>query len=167
MVDLKQAIDLIAKWEGLHKATPLGVVPYLDKHTNVKGLWTIGYGTTRYKGVRIKANHKPVTERACRDMLRYEVAENYAEAVSHAAKKPLHPLMFCALVSFVYNLGEGNLRASTLLRKVNRGDHLGVLKEFGRWNRGGGKVLRGLTLRRREEAMLYARGYWNSLSEQE
>jgi GH24 family phage-related lysozyme (muramidase) len=63
--------------------------------------------------------------------------------------------MFDALTSFTYNLGIGNLKRSTLLRKLNREDYEGAAREFKRWNRAGGKVYRGLTSRRLEEEELF------------
>ncbi len=66
--------------------------------------------------------------------------------------------MFSALVSFTYNLGSGNLQASTLRRKINRGEPETAISEFVRWNKAGGKVYRGLTRRRIEEAKLFKRG---------
>lgn len=64
---------------------------------------------------------------------------------------------FDALVSFAYNVGEGNLAGSTLLKKHNAGDYAGAKAEFARWNKAGGKVLNGLTKRRLAEAELYGR----------
>ena len=62
---------------------------------------------------------------------------------------------FDALVSFAYNLGLGNLSKSTLLKKHLAGDYEGAAREFRKWNRAGGIVLRGLTRRREAEAALY------------
>ena len=60
-----------------------------------------------------------------------------------------------ALVSFTYNVGEGNLAKSTLLKRVNAGDHAGAANEFLKWNKAGGKTLAGLTRRRKSESLLY------------
>ena len=63
---------------------------------------------------------------------------------------------FDALVSFAYNLGAGNFRKSTLLRKVRANpDNPSIRDEFGRWIYGGGRVLPGLVARREAEADLY------------
>jgi lysozyme len=63
---------------------------------------------------------------------------------------------FDALVSFCYNVGPSNLKSSTLLKKVNLNPNDPTIKnEFLKWNRGGGKVLDGLTRRRQAEADLY------------
>jgi lysozyme len=68
----------------------------------------------------------------------------------------LNQCQFDALVCFAYNVGTGALVKSTLLKKAkaNSADP-SILDEFLRWNKAGGKVLSGLTNRRREEANLY------------
>jgi lysozyme len=62
--------------------------------------------------------------------------------------------MFDCLVSFSFNLGLGTLQRSTVRQKVNRGDFKGAVKVLLRYNKAGGKVLKGLTLRRQDEAKL-------------
>ena len=62
---------------------------------------------------------------------------------------------FDALVSFSFNVGLGNLQNSTLRMKHNRGDYEGAAEEFLKWNKAGGKVLKGLDKRRRGEKALY------------
>lgn len=63
---------------------------------------------------------------------------------------------FGALVSFTYNCGLGNLKKSTLLKRVNSGDFAGAEREFGKWVNAGGKKLNGLVRRRAAEAELFA-----------
>ncbi len=79
----------------------------------------------------------------------------FVKAVNNAVTVPLNQDQFDALVSFTFNLGEGNLKSSTLLKKVNAGDFAGAAQEFQRWNKAGGKVLPGLTRRRACEALLF------------
>lgn len=62
---------------------------------------------------------------------------------------------FDALVSFAFNVGLGNLQNSTLRMKHNRGDFEGAAEEFLKWNKAGGKVLKGLDNRRKDERALY------------
>ena len=62
---------------------------------------------------------------------------------------------FDALVSFSFNVGLGNLQNSTLRMKHNRGDYEGAAEEFLKWNKAGGKVLKGLDKRRKGEKALY------------
>lgn len=67
----------------------------------------------------------------------------------------LNAAQFSALVSFAFNVGCGALKRSTLLRKLNNNDVSGAANEFSRWNKGGGKVLNGLTRRRTAERELF------------
>ena len=60
-----------------------------------------------------------------------------------------------ALIDFCYNLGTGALQASTLRRRLNAGYYEDVPAQLMRWNKAGGRVLRGLTRRRQAEAELW------------
>lgn len=62
---------------------------------------------------------------------------------------------FSALVSFAYNIGLNALSGSTLLKKLNAGDIIGAADQFLRWNKAGGKELKGLTDRRHAERDLF------------
>jgi lysozyme len=62
---------------------------------------------------------------------------------------------FDALVAFAFNCGLGALQASTLRRLYNAGDVEGAANEFPKWNKGGGRVLPGLTRRRLAEQALF------------
>ena len=79
----------------------------------------------------------------------------FEKAVTRNVTVQLNQDQFDALVSFTFNLGEGNLKQSTLLQKVNAGDFAGAAKEFPRWNKAGGQVLPGLVRRRASEALLF------------
>ena len=84
-----------------------------------------------------------------RDLAQYE------RAVTDAVRVKLTENQFGALVSFTYNLGPGNLRSSTLLRKLNAGDYAGAAGEFGKWVKAGGRTLNGLVRRRAAERALF------------
>jgi lysozyme len=60
-----------------------------------------------------------------------------------------------ALCSFSFNLGLGTLQRSTLRQKHNRGDFEGAAEEFLKYTKAGGKVLKGLVTRRKDERALY------------
>ena len=87
------------------------------------------------------------------DLGRFErgVARLCPSAVNHQGQ-------FDALVSFSFNVGLGNLQRSTLRMKHNRGDFEEAAQEFMKWSKAGGKVLKGLVNRRRDEQRLYLRG---------
>jgi GH24 family phage-related lysozyme (muramidase) len=81
--------------------------------------------------------------------------QGFESAVRRLVKVPLAAYQYDALVSFCYNCGEGNLAKSTLLKKVNNKEFEAAAQEFKKWNKGGGKVLPGLTRRRASEALLF------------
>lgn len=118
-----------------------------DPYKDSAGLWTGGYG--HKFGAMEKVESK--TEAEWSRILAADVAD--AEStVNSSVKVTLLQNQFDALVSFVYNVGGGAFRRSTLLKKINAGDLSGAVLEFGRWNVAGGKVSSGLTNRRLAEA---------------
>lgn len=56
-----------------------------------------------------------------------------------------------ALVSWAYNVGVGAACGSTLIRLLNQGEYRAACEQLMRWNKAGGREVRGLTLRRRQE----------------
>lgn len=116
------------------------------------GILTIGYGHT--KGV---TKGQTITQEQGEELLKADLKEA-EQAVCSAVKVELHQDQFDALVSFVFNLGVGNFRASTLLKKLNAGDFDGVGAEFGKWINAGGKPSDGLRKRRNSEAQLFLTG---------
>ncbi|MNL10554.1 Lysozyme RrrD [compost metagenome] len=117
------------------------------------GVWTIGYGHT---GADVREGLTIPLSEAERLLTRdLRVAENH---VNGAVKVKLTQNQFDALVSFVYNVGGEAFRSSTMLKKLNTGDYLGAADQFPRWNKDNGKVVDGLTNRRREERELFLRG---------
>lgn len=120
------------------------------------GVWTIGYGNTFYEsGIKVKQGDKISKERA--ELLFNNTFENFALQVKQLVfKSTLNDNQFSALVSFAYNVGIGALKSSTLLKKVkaNPNDKT-IANEFAKWNKGGGKVLAGLTSRRAKESDIY------------
>lgn len=144
-------IELVKRFEGLHRVQPDGTV---SSYRCPAGRWTIGYGST--KGVR---SGMKLTEKECEDRLVTDLKDAEA-AVKRQVLVPLSQYQFDALVSFTFNLGEGNLRASTLLKKLNKGDYQAVPSEMIKWNKatvdGVKQVLPGLTRRRAAEAALWS-----------
>ena len=136
----KTGLDLIKHFEGCE----------LYAYKCPAGVWTIGYGHT--KGVEPGMQ---ITEQDAEDMLKEELIE-YESYINDLVTVGLNQHQFDAMVSWVYNLGAGNLKASTLLKVLNAGDYAGVPEQMLRWNKAGGKVLEGLTRRRQAEADLFA-----------
>lgn len=116
---------------------------------------TIGYGNTFYEdGTPVKLGDTITQERA--ESLFVMISDSFAAKVKPLITSTVNENQFGALVSFAYNCGIANLRSSTLLRKVNANPNdMTIRNEFARWNKAGGKVLAGLTRRRKAEADLY------------
>ena len=116
---------------------------------------TIGWGHTNDHGMQFNAG-TAWTQAECDAELASDM-QHFEAAVDRLVKVELQQHQYDALVSFAYNVGEGKkgLAGSTLLRKVNAKDFAGAASEFHRWNKGGGKVLRGLVRRRASEALMF------------
>jgi len=140
------AAKVIAQFEGLE----------LKAYQDSAGIWTIGYGNTRnpYTGLPIKQGDK-ITKKEALDWLRITTASVEAD-VKRLVKVPINTNQRLALASLVFNIGAGAFARSTLLRLLNSGaDKAAVAAQFLRWNRAGGKVIPGLTKRRKAESELF------------
>ena len=117
---------------------------------------TIGYGNTYYpNGKHITLLDEPITQQQAFEMFK-EVADRFALAVNRRLKKTVTQNQFNSLVSFAYNVGTGNFISSTLLKKVNINPNDESIKaEFLKWNKAGGKEIKGLTIRRNQEQINY------------
>lgn len=115
---------------------------------------TIGYGHIGADVTAADVGKKTITEAEADALLRKDLktAEN---GVKKCVTVALNQGQFDALVSFVYNLGAGNLQSSTLLKKLNAGDTAGAAEEFHKWRKAGGKVLEGLVKRRAAESAIF------------
>jgi lysozyme len=135
---------LCRRFEGLR------LTPYLCP----AGVPTIGYGATRYADGRpVLLTDPPVTIDDAERMLLLQIERTYLPAVQALCPGVGGPRL-AALTDFAFNLGVGALRASTLRKRVLAGDWDAVPGELLRWNKAGGHVLKGLTLRRQAEADL-------------
>jgi lysozyme len=125
----------IATFEGYSPTT------YLD----IVGIPTIGFGTTQ--GVKPGQKIDPVAalQRKLSDVQKFE------GAIKQCVTVPLHQYEYDAYLSLAYNIGSGAFCGSTLVKKLNQQDYTGACREILRWNRAGGKVVRGLSVRREKE----------------
>jgi lysozyme len=112
---------------------------------------TIGYGHTSAAGAPQVADGMIITQADAEDILKRDIVK-YEIAVMDLVKVKLTQNQFDVLVDFAYNAGVGNLKSSTMLKKINSGDLDAVPAELMKWTKGGGKVLPGLVRRRQAEA---------------
>jgi len=143
----KEAVDLIKHFEGLR------LTPYMCS-ANVP---TIGYGSTFYEdGRRVTLQDPPITLERAESLLQFTLNRDFVpSALRLCPTLVAHQNKLGAIVSFVYNLGAGRLQSSTLRRKVNAELWDEAADQLLLWNKGGGKVLRGLDLRRKAERALF------------
>ena len=135
-------INLIKQFEGVR----------LHAYDDGVGVLTIGYGHT--KGVR---RGDVITQDEAENLLQEDL-DDFERCVADAVDVPLTTAQAAALVSFAFNVGCGALHRSTLRSLLNAGDYEGAADQFLRWNRGGGKVMKGLVRRREAERALFLYG---------
>lgn len=148
----QDCIELVKKFEGLHKVKDDGMV---HAYRCPAGKWTCGYGATR--GVRSGVTWT----KEYSEMRLIEDLEEHGKIVKKSVNVPLTQAQYDALTSFVFNLGGGAFRSSTLLKKLNKGMYDDCPEQIMRWNKAkvDGKLipLRGLTRRRSAEAAIFSR----------
>ncbi len=143
------ATVIVKRVEGFSKTA------YDDNGKRRGGTWTIGYGATKdARGKRVKASTPDVTEAEAAALLVRDMA-GAARGVARRVTVELTERQAAALVSWVYNLGEGNLAKSTLLRRINAGVFTDVPGQMRRWINHEGKPLVGLLRRRWAEAAIF------------
>lgn len=137
-----EALALIKRWEGLR----------LEAYRCDGDVLTIGYGSTRDVRAGQRITQVEAERRLLQDLAVFEAA------IERLVRVPLTDGQHGALVSWMFNVGEGAAARSTLIRKLNRADYDAVPAELMRWNKVKGRVVPGLTNRRAAEAGLWARG---------
>lgn len=117
-----------------------------EAYRDVAGVWTVCDGHTG----RDIVIGKKYTDREC-DQLLWKDLQPAKRTVDNLVKVPLGEYQRAALYSFVFNVGSDAFSKSTLLRKLNRGDHEGACEEMRRWVYAGGMRWKGLQNRREME----------------
>lgn len=142
----------------LHYFETCKLVAYPDPGSKDGSPWTIFWGHT---GPEVKKGMTGTQAQADAVLLQ-DIARFEAGVLSLITRTPTQR-QFDSLVTFSFNVGldidedfiaEG-LGDSTLLRKFNAGDTVGVGKEFPKWNKNDGKVMRGLIRRRYVETLIF------------
>jgi lysozyme len=132
------ATDLAKQFEGCR----------LDAYQDIAGVWTIGYGHTGkdvYEGL-------VWTQAQADDALLHDI--NAARALLEMYSPNLANGALDALTDFVFNLGIGHYRTSTLCKYVNAQNWPAVKTELLKWSHSNGVEIPGLLRRREAEAAL-------------
>ena len=144
---LTRTLKLIREFEGFRH--------YAYRDTD--GTPVIGYGLSKVAGRKVRMGDRISTHQA-EAALKAEV-HAIQKQIKSIVRVELNSHQLGALTSFAFNTGFYNLKKSTLLRKLNAGDHHGAANEFLRWNKAhsGGRLvpLAGLTRRRQAEKQLF------------
>lgn len=143
--------DLLRHFEGLHdgdRSTPI-----LEPVRDPVGFWTSGWGHLISRNVNLPPPAAITIAKAEQDLI--DDAEKAARAVLRLVPVPLTDGQYAALIDFTYNLGAGNLQISALRQKLLRQEYAEAADQFPRWVRAGGRVLRGLVLRRAAERAVF------------
>jgi lysozyme len=141
---------LIKPSEGLARVGADGLVyPYIC---------AAGYPTQGW-GIVVPTMQVPaITKEMADAILAREVPKYMMDALRASPVLAAYPMRLAAITSFVFNLGAARYRASTLRRRIDAREWELAGPELLRWNRGGGRVLRGLDRRRRAELAVFERG---------
>lgn len=129
---------IVKPWEGreLH--------PYRD----IVGVATVCYGHT------LRVEDRRYTPAECDKLLESDLARHW-RSVSACIRKPITQPQSAAILSWAFNVGVGAACGSTLVRQINAGQPAAVwCKQLLRWNRAGGREVRGLTRRRQAEYLV-------------
>ena len=142
----KRGLALIQEFEGCR----------LTAYQCSAGVWTIGFGNTFYEdGSPVKKGDEIDQVRA--NVLFLEIVKKFVTGVNKLVTSKVTQNQFDSMVSLAFNIGLGNFKKSSVLRKVNidPSDTDSIGESFLLWNKAAGKVLKGLIRRRLAEVKLY------------
>ena len=123
----------------------------LESYRDSVGILTVGFGHTS----GVFAN-ETITQEEAEELLLEDIDRICYPCIEAHVDVDLNQNQYDALCSFIFNLGCGAFRSSTLLELMNAGDYKAAAQQFARWNRAGGVPLAGLTARRAAEAKLFS-----------
>jgi len=153
-VDVEEAIriardELVAPFEGYHRKLPDGgCCAYPDPASGGEP-WTIGFGST---GADIHPD-TIWTRQQAEERLSAELRSTVRYVLHYfSSQTTLTERRLAGLISFVYNVGSGNFRVSSVRRYASMNEWSKASDSLLLWNKASGKVMRGLTIRRQAEA---------------
>lgn len=146
---LHYAASICRRFEGL----------YLKPYLCPAGVPTIGYGATFYQdGKKVSLRDKPITKEQAEDLLTYHLKQYFLKEVLLLCYTLDTESKTASILDFAFNVGLGNLKSSTLRKRILSKNWEDVPNQLMRWNKAQGRVLKGLTLRREAEKVLFILG---------
>lgn len=143
----QEGIALIKHYEGCK----------LESYQCSAGVWTIGYGSTKNVKEGMSIDAEKAEQLLVKDLAIFE------KEVANLVSVPLEQNQYDAIVSWTFNLGSSNLKASTMLKVLNNGVYEAVPEQLKRWNKVKGVVNDGLVKRRKSEALLFEGKDWTQI----
>lgn len=143
----KKCLEMLAHHEGIRQK------PYKCP----AGLWTVGVGHLIGDGKSLPDSWNRIFSLEEVYAILAKDVERFERGVSRLITVPLRQNEMDAIISFTFNLGIGCLQRSSVRQKLNRGDKEGAIESLLKYNKAGGKVLKGLDNRRKDEAALFRR----------
>lgn len=143
----EKGVQALKKFEGSRKKGDLHVA-----YKCSAGVWTCGYGSTAGVTPTTVWTEDQAHANFCRDLLYFD------NVIRKLVTVPLTQPQYDSLMCFVYNLGEANLKRSTLLRLLNAKDYEGAGAQFPRWDWVNGQPDAGVRRRRLAEQAMFLMG---------
>lgn len=138
-------------------ALAMTIVPYYEgtemkSYQDAVGVWTVCTGHTLTAGPG-----QTKTPEQCEALLASDLGTALS-AVDRQIDADIPDTTRAALVSFTFNVGEGQLQRSTLRKLMNQGRIAEACRQLPRWVYAGGQRLRGLVKRRVDEMAMCLEG---------
>jgi lysozyme len=142
----ERAIKLIKHHEGVRNR------PYRC----AANLYTVGVGHLIGDGKHLPDSwNRTFTEAEIDGLLKSDLRRFELGVHKMLPNVPLRQHEFDAIISFCFNLGLGCFQRSTLRQALLRGDKKAAMESLVKYCRAGGKILRGLQIRRLDEKALF------------
>ena len=142
----KAAIALIKHHEGVRSR------PYRCP----ANLWTVGVGHLIGDGKSLPDSwNRTFSQEEIDGILKSDLRRFELGVHKMLPNVPLRQHEFDAIISFCFNLGLGCFQRSTLRQALLRGDKKAAMESLVKYCRAGGKILRGLQIRRLDERSLF------------
>ena len=142
----ERAIKLIKHHEGVRSR------PYRCP----ANLWTVGVGHLIGDGKLLPDSYnRTFSQEEIDGILKSDLRRFELGVHKMLPNVPLRQHEFDAIISFCFNLGLGCFQRSTLRQALLRGDKKAAMESLVKYCRAGGKILRGLQIRRLDEKALF------------